>query len=87
MPRDGADFERALNNMYDALWDYAEAHKRRYESVIGDDGVLGHAWIHSLRSLCDLLNGETGLIDCGAFDRKLRDMAELNGFTRDFEEA
>lgn len=86
MPRDGAKFERPLNEMYDCLRDYAEAYMRRYSSVIGEDAVLGEAWITAVRSLCDLLNGETGLIDCGAFDRKLRDLAELNGFTLKLED-
>jgi hypothetical protein len=79
-------FENALDGMYEALWDYAEAHKRTYGSPIGDDGVLGDDWIAAVRALAGLLNGETGQIDCGAFDRKLRDLAELNGFTRDFED-
>jgi hypothetical protein len=73
--------------MYDALDEYACAHKRRYGSPIGEDGVLGDAWIAAVRALAELLNGETGSIDCGTFDRHLRDLASAHGFTRDFEDA
>ena len=84
--RKNVAFERSLNLMYDALDKYQETHRRAYGSPIGADGVLGDQWIAAVRALAGLLDGETGELDCGAFDHKLRDLAETAGFTRDFED-
>jgi hypothetical protein len=47
---------------------YACAHKARYDSPIGDDGVMGDYWESMGDALRGLLNGETGRLDCGTLD-------------------
>lgn len=59
---------------------YADAHAKRYESKIGDDGVLGPAWCDILRGVLTLLNGEMGRLDGGTVDGLIRDMLQAEGF-------
>jgi hypothetical protein len=66
-----------------ALARYADDHRARYESSLGDDGVLGPAWLDMLRSIRTLLNGELGQLDGGTIDGLLYDMAEAAGFERE----
>ena len=47
---------------------YAESHKKRFDSLIGDDGVLGPAWETIGDELRTILNGECGPLDCGTVD-------------------
>src|SRR5689334_11744723 len=62
------DFETAVVEMFKGWAKYAEDHKARYESPIGDDGVLGDYWESIGDALRGLLNGETGRLDCGTLD-------------------
>jgi hypothetical protein len=62
---------------------YADQHQARYESKIGDDGVLGPHWESIVRGIMGLLNGDCGRLDCGTLDKLLRDMLEAEGFDRD----
>jgi hypothetical protein len=64
---------------------YADAHAERFESSIGDDYVLGPIWERMGRTIGELLNGETGRLDCGTIDGMIRDVLERNGFKRDEE--
>ena len=65
-----------------AAWlDYANEHERRYESPIGDDGVLGQCWLEMGRAIRGLLNGETGRLDCGTLDAILLDSMIAEGFS------
>lgn len=57
----------------------------RYDSRIGDDYVLGDHWIQIIRSAQALLSGDIGDLSAGTLDTLLKDMAELEGFTREFE--
>jgi hypothetical protein len=48
-----------------AWCDYADAHQQRYDSLMGQDGVLGPAWIQWGKGLRALLDGELGQLDAG----------------------
>lgn len=74
-----AGFETAILVMLRGLRWYAEAHSKRYESPIGDDGVLGESWAQGLRALRGLLNGETGRFDCGTLDSEICALAKAHG--------
>lgn len=63
-----ADYEVALVGMFKAWYQYAVLHELRFESLIGDDYVLGPAWEAIGDSLRTLLNGESGRLDCGTLD-------------------
>lgn len=80
---EGRHFERCVRDLFIALADYADAHALRYESDLGEDYVLGPAWLDALKSARVLLNGETGRLDCGTLDALAFDMAEAAGFERD----
>lgn len=75
----GASFERAIVDMIYALARYADDHHGRYESGIGQDGVLGADWAQAVNAVRGLLNGETGRLDCGTVDGLLCKMLELEG--------
>ena len=66
--------------MIEAAADYADWHKDRYESKIGEDGVIGKEWETIVRACLGLLNGELGDLDGGTLDGLLRDMLRLEGF-------
>lgn len=78
-------FDRPLLLMFESLDHYARAHHNSYGSTIGEaGGALAEHWIDAVRALNGLLNGDTGSLDCNIFNRSLRDLAERNGFMRDF---
>jgi hypothetical protein len=60
--------------------DYADTHKARYESGIGEDGVLGPAWAAMGGNLRTLLNGELGGLDGGTLDGFLCNTLTAEGF-------
>lgn len=72
-PRGG--FEPALVDLYNGLQQYAEAYHDRFESEIGDDGVLGPEWVAIARGIIGLLNGDTGRLDAGTLDKWIRELA------------
>lgn len=72
-------FETQIVRMLDAWKEYAADHKARYESPIGDDGVLGAYWESIGDALRGLLNGETGRLDCGTLDGFILDTMKENG--------
>ena len=57
--------EVALVGMLKGWQAYAESHQARYESAIGDDGVLGDQWRAIGEGIQGLLDGEIGRLDCG----------------------
>ena len=69
--------------MIQALANYADAHQARYESPIGQDGVLGPQWEVIGTALLELLNGDLGALDGGTLDGLLRDMLHAEGFDPD----
>lgn len=80
-PKAGA--ERALVTMVNGWAEYADAHRERFGSTIGDDGVLGPAWEEIARGLRSLLNGEIGRLDGGFMDSILYDAAASQGVNLD----
>jgi len=61
-------FERGIVPAIEAWIDYACVHQARYDSKIGDDGILGAAWFKWGEALRTLLNGDCGRLDCGTLD-------------------
>lgn len=76
-------FEKAVTDMIQAWLDYAECHATRYESGIGEDGVLGQAWAYLGKGIIDLLNGDCGRLDCGTICRVIHDTLKAEGFDPD----
>ncbi len=75
--------EENVGDMIGAWAQYADSHKARFESGIGQDYVLGPAWAGIGVSLLTLLNGECGRFDCGTLDGFIRDTMEAEGFNDD----
>ncbi len=50
---------------------------------VGEDYVLGPAWVKIASGLLDLLNGDIGRLDGGLVDHAVRQMASDRGFTDD----
>ena len=80
-PRNAA--ERSIVNAIESWLMYADFHSARYESGIGDDGVLGPAWAQWGASLRTLLNGDCGRLDCGTLDSLLCNTLTAEGFDPD----
>src|SRR5208283_6086371 len=66
-------FEQPMVHAIEAWLQYADEHQTRYESLIGDDGVLGDYWESMGDALRGLLNGECGRLDCGTLDSLILD--------------
>ena len=62
---------------------YADTHKARYDSGIGEDYVLGEDWRKMGFCLIGLLNGELGRLDGGSLDSLIRDTLKAEGFDPD----
>lgn len=58
---------------------YSAEHEARYERKIGDDYVLGPAFIDIVRGFRTLLNGECGRLDCGTLDGFACEILKENG--------
>ena|SRR6185312_3801018 len=72
--------ERAMVKLLTAWSDYALAHQKKYESLIGDDGFLGPEWEAIGDSLRALLNGDFGpRLDGGTLDAFILDTMAENG--------
>lgn len=80
-----SDHEAAIGLMYRGLMAYPPAHKERFDSLLGEDYVLGPAWIKAARGFLALLNGETGRLDCGTMDGAIRDIAREHELRLDDE--
>lgn len=76
-------FGQAVGNMFEALRQYASCHREAYESPIGEDYIIGEHWKQMASGLIGLLNGETGQLDCGEYDRRIRLLALNNGFSQE----
>ena len=73
------EFETAVVEMIKGWERYAEDHRVRFESKIGDDGVLGPEWEAIGDALRGLLNGELGRLDGGTLDGFLLNTMRENG--------
>lgn len=59
---------------------YADWHESHYGTPVGDDGVLGDAWLDAIKAMRRLLDGDLGQLDAGTIDTLLADMAVAAGF-------
>ena len=72
-----------IARLIQAWADYADQHRTRHESPIGDDGVLGVEWERIGRALLGLLNGELDDLDGGTLDGMIRAVAAVAGVELD----
>lgn len=73
--------ECAITALRSGLLRYALEYAERFEGCkLGDDGVIGDAWLEMARGYLGLLNSETGRLDCGSLDHEVREWAERFGF-------
>jgi hypothetical protein len=79
----GDGLARAMRDMLKGWQHYARSHKRRYETPIGEDYVLGRYWAETGLAIKRLLDGETGGFDCGSIAANITDMIEAEGFKTD----
>jgi hypothetical protein len=75
-------FEAGIVGMIESWARYADQHRARYETPIGDDYVLGPAWRDLGLSIRALLDGETGRLDCGTLSGFIHDTLASEGFPR-----
>lgn len=81
--RPKAGYEFALVEMLSGWLRYADAVQNRWESGIGQDGVLGSEWAAIGSGLRGLLNGELGRLDGGTVDALLVNALQEEGFDPD----
>ena len=81
-PMDG---EKNIIGILESWAGYADEHRNRFESSIGDDYVLGPPWANIGTSARDLLNGECGRLDCGTLDAFILDTLHKEGFDENGE--
>ena len=75
--------ERPIAGMLHAWLLYADLHRERFESGIGQDYVLGPEWAKIGAAIRGLLNGDCGRIDCGAVDSVIEATLKDEGFDPD----
>lgn len=75
--------ERPIVEMLNGWSRYAVAYRQRYESEIGTDSVLGHAWLNVAKGIHEMLNGEIGRLDAGTLDSVIRAELQVCGFDPD----
>lgn len=84
--RNPVGFEIPIEALLRAFLTYSAEHRRRYESPVGEDGVLSYPWADIGKSLIQLLNGETGRLDCATIARIVRAEFIANGLTDEGED-
>jgi hypothetical protein len=62
---------------------YADYYAQKLDTGVGADYVLGPAWAQIGDGIRQLLNGETGRLDCGTLDGFLCDTLGAEGFNPD----
>lgn len=72
--------ERVIEKMYDALYEYADSHRRIYGVSIAHDPYTGAEWLKMWDACRALLTCETGQLNCGAMDTKLLDLRRKHNF-------
>lgn len=72
-------FGRAIRHLIEGWARMAIEHRRRYESLIGDDGYTGEHWANIGRALRGLLSCELGGWDAGSLDSNILEFAEEHG--------
>lgn len=64
----------AIVEVVQSLAKYADAHKARFGSTVGQDAVIGDGWKNIAQGVLTLLNGDLGGLDGGTMDSIVRDM-------------
>ncbi len=73
-------FETPVVQLLKAWQMYAKDHQTRYDSPVGEDGVLGVYWREVGLCLRGLLNGDVGpRLDCGTLDAFILGVLAENG--------
>ena len=72
--------EVAIVGLLRAWCEYANRHRERFESGIGEDYVLGPEWARIGIAVRGLLNGESGRLDCGTLDGFILDVLQAEGY-------
>jgi hypothetical protein len=73
--------EVPILGLINSLEIYMVRHKSVYGSPIAEDYVLGPQLLKAAKAVRELLNGETGRLDCGEIDSTIRRMLFSAGFT------
>jgi hypothetical protein len=76
-------FDSPIGAILKNLAVYADSHHQQYGSRLADDYILGVSWRRCLSGVRELLNGETGRLDCGDVDRAILAMYTAAGFEGD----
>jgi hypothetical protein len=71
--------EEGVVNLLKAAAVYADNHRKRFESGVGEDGFLGQHWVGIVKAVRVLLNGDCGRLDCGTLDKLILEMLEIEG--------
>jgi hypothetical protein len=71
--------ERPIRDMLESWHDYAGNYHNQFDSLIGEDYVLGVAWQSIGESIRTLLNGEIGRLDGGTVDSFILKTLSANG--------
>ena len=79
-----AGFESAVVTMLRGWLEYAQTHQERYESPIGEDGVIGVAWAETGKAIHSLLDGETGRMDRGTLSTLIHGTMRDNGIDEEW---
>jgi len=79
--QDPRGVECAIASFRIGLLNYGLQYAEEFEGLeLGQDGVLGDAWLAMARGYLALLNGPTGRLDCGTLDGEVRRWSEKFGF-------
>lgn len=70
-----------IGKMLAGMGAYADAHERTYGVQLGDDCVLGRAWLEMLGNVREMLNGDLSGMDGGSLWTLTKEMALAAGFT------
>ena len=71
--------ELPIVRMYEGLCLYPRAYQRSFGVLLGEDYVLGPAWLDMVATFRRLLNGPTGRLDCGTLDSAIIAHARAHG--------
>lgn len=77
--------EKSILTLFEGWLLYADQHKWRFESGIGEDGFLGPEWVKIGLAIRVLLNGELGRLDGGTLDSVILDTLKAEGFDENGE--
>ena len=82
-----ADKEMPFLKMLQGWLDYANSHEARFGSPVGEDHILGNAWIRLGLALSDMLEGDLGpRLDCGTLSTIIVDNLAEQGWDMDLGE-